>query len=38
MRIPMMSISRSDVMAITAERSDARLFQLESVIGIRQGF
>ena len=25
-RIPMMSISRSEVMAISAERSDARLF------------
>jgi len=37
-RIPMMSISRSEVMAISAERSDARLFQCESVIGIRQGF
>jgi hypothetical protein len=38
MRIPMMSISRSEVMAISAERSDARLYQCESVIGIRQGF
>jgi len=38
MRIPMMSISRSDVMAISAERSDARLFQCEAVIDIRQGF
>jgi hypothetical protein len=37
-RIPMMSISRSEVMAISAERSDERLFQCESVIGIRQGF
>jgi len=37
-RIPMMSISRSEVMAISAERSDARLSQCESVIGIRQGF
>ena len=37
-RIPMMSISRSDVMAISAERSDARLFQCETVIDIRQGF
>jgi len=37
-RIPMMSISRSEVMAISAERSDARLFQCESVIDIRQGF
>jgi len=26
LRIPMMSISRSEVMAISAERSDARLF------------
>jgi hypothetical protein len=34
----MMSISRSEVMAISAERSDARLFQFESVIGISQGF
>ena len=34
----MMSISRSDVMAISAERSDARLFQCETVIDIRQGF
>ena len=33
-----MSISRSDVMAISAERSDARLFQCETVIDIRQGF
>jgi hypothetical protein len=38
LRIPMMSISRSEVMAISAERSDARLSQCESVIGIRQGF
>jgi hypothetical protein len=38
LRIPMMAISRSEVMAIIAERSDARLFQCESVIGIRQGF
>jgi hypothetical protein len=37
-RIPMMSISRSEVMAISAERNDARLFQCESVIGIRQDF
>src|ERR1019366_10677862 len=36
-RIPMMSISRSEVMAISAERSDARLFQCETVIDIRQG-
>jgi hypothetical protein len=33
----MMSISRSEVMAISAERSDARLFQCETVIDIRQG-
>jgi hypothetical protein len=33
-----MSISRSELMPISAERSDARLFQCESVIGIRQGF
>jgi hypothetical protein len=32
----MMSISRSEVMAISAERSDAGLSQCESVIGIRQ--
>jgi hypothetical protein len=38
MRIPMMSISRSEVMAISAERSDAGLSQCESVIDIRQGF
>ena len=38
MRIPMMSISRSEVMAISAERSDARLFQCETVIDIRQVF
>src|ERR1019366_9985384 len=38
LRIPMMSISRSEVMAISAERSDARLFQFETVIDIRQGF
>jgi hypothetical protein len=30
----MMSIGRSDVMAISAERSDARLFQCETVIAI----
>jgi hypothetical protein len=34
----MMSISRSEVMAISAERSGARLFQCETVIDIRQGF
>jgi hypothetical protein len=33
----MMAISRSEVMAISAERSDARLFQFGSVIGMRQG-
>jgi hypothetical protein len=33
----MMSISCSEVMAISAERSDARLFQCETVIDIRQG-
>jgi hypothetical protein len=38
LRIPMMSISRSEVMAISAERSGARLFQCETVIDIRQGF
>jgi hypothetical protein len=37
-RIPMMSISRSEVMAISAERSDARPFQCETVIDIRQDF
>jgi hypothetical protein len=37
LRIPMMSISCSEVMAISAERSDARLFQCETVIDIRQG-
>ena len=37
-RIPMMSISRSEVMSISAERSDAGLSQCESVIDIRQGF
>jgi hypothetical protein len=37
LRIPMMAISRSEVMAISAERSDARLFQFGSVIGMRQG-
>jgi hypothetical protein len=36
-RIPMMAISRSEVMPISAERSDARLFQCETVIDIRQG-
>jgi len=35
-RIPMMSISHSNLMPISSERSDARLSQCESVIGIRQ--
>ena len=34
----MMAISRSEVTAISAERSDAGLSQCESVIDIRQGF
>jgi len=38
LRIPMMSISQSDVTPIRSERSDARLSQCESVIGIRQKF
>jgi hypothetical protein len=38
MRIPMMSISHSDLMPISSERSDAGLSQCESVIDIRQGF
>jgi hypothetical protein len=38
MRIPMMSISQSDLMPIRSERSDARLSQCESMIGIRQRF
>ena len=38
LRIPMMSISQSDLMPIRSERSDARLSQCESVIGIRQQF
>jgi len=37
-RIPMMSISHSDLMPIRLERSDARLFQFEIVIDISQGF
>ena len=37
-RVPMMSISRSDLMPIRSERSDAGLSQCESVIDIRQGF
>jgi 2-keto-4-pentenoate hydratase/2-oxohepta-3-ene-1,7-dioic acid hydratase in catechol pathway len=35
-RIPMMSISHSDLMPIRAERSDAGLSQCETVIDIRQ--
>jgi hypothetical protein len=38
LRIPMMSISQSDLMPIRSERSDARLSQFESVIDIRQHF
>jgi SEC-C motif len=38
MRIPMMSISHSDLMPIRSERSDAGLFQCEIVIGISQDF
>ena len=38
LRIPMMSISQSDLMPIRSERSDAGLSQCEIVIGIRQGF
>jgi hypothetical protein len=37
-RIPMMSISHSDLMPIRAERSDAGLSQCEVVIDIRQEF
>ena len=37
-RIPMMSISHSDLMPIRTERSDAGLSQCEIVIDIRQGF
>jgi hypothetical protein len=37
-RIPMMSISRSDLMPIRAERSDAGLSQCETVIDISQEF
>jgi hypothetical protein len=37
MRIPMMSISHSDLMSIRSERSDAGLSQCETVIDIRQG-
>jgi hypothetical protein len=38
MRIPMMSISHSDLMPISSERSDAGLSQCETVIDIRQDF
>jgi hypothetical protein len=34
----MMSISHSDLMPIRTERSDAELFQCETVIDIRQEF
>jgi hypothetical protein len=34
----MMSISHSDLMPISSERSDAGLSQCETVIDIRQGF
>ena len=37
-RIPMMSISHSDLMPIRTERSDAGLSQCETVIDIRQEF
>ena len=37
-RIPMMSISHSDLMPIRSERSDAGLSQCETVIDIRQEF
>jgi hypothetical protein len=36
--IPMMSISHSDLMPISSERSDAGLSQCEVVIDIRQDF
>jgi len=38
LRIPMMSISHSDLMPIRKERSDAGLSQCETVIDIRQEF
>jgi hypothetical protein len=38
LRIPMMSISHSDLMPIRSERSDAGLSQCEIVIGISQDF
>jgi hypothetical protein len=37
-RIPMMSISHSDLMPISSERSDAGLSQCETVIDISQEF
>jgi len=37
LRIPMMWISHSDLMPIRSERSDAGLFQCETVIDIRRG-
>jgi hypothetical protein len=37
-RIPMMSITQSDLMPISAERSDAGFSQCERVIGISQEF
>jgi hypothetical protein len=38
LRIPMMSISHSDLMPIRTERSDVGLSQCEIVIGFRQEF
>ena len=38
LRIPMMSISHSNLMPIRSERSDAELFQCETVIDISQEF
>jgi hypothetical protein len=38
LRIPMMSISHSDLMPIRTERSDAGLSQCETVIDISQEF
>jgi hypothetical protein len=38
LRIPTMSISHSDLMPISSERSDAGLSQCETVIDIRQEF
>jgi hypothetical protein len=38
LRIPMMSISHSDLMPISSERSDARLSHCEIVIDISQEF